>query len=260
MKIIPNIHINKIKASKRIIKMIAVMGFVQVIFSINNLLADDYLIPENGKLIANISDRGVNRIAVRDDRIAEVVGNGEEYIIESDSNLGQIFLTPVLKAPKEINIRLITEKEKIIDTILKIKNIEPQTLILKYTTNHKPFTNEMNKLSPTGQISELSSLGEEVDNKKDVIELIKLAHNSKLTTQVKSLACIKDNKSLSLLSAASDIYGPYLIIKAKITNKNIDEVLKEAGFASCMNKTLAIALDYDEMLNIYFLYLVGLNG
>ena len=84
---------------------------IMVIISLTNLYAQaqDYIVSSKGLVRPSISDKGVNRIAIENDRIAQVIGNEDEYIIESDANLGQVFLTPVLKAPQEISLRFLTE-------------------------------------------------------------------------------------------------------------------------------------------------------
>ena len=86
----------------------------------------------NKRLSLNISQEGVNKIAVERDRIAKVIGNEEEYHIEGDSSSGVIFLSSKLMAGDMSPITIITEKGFTRDINLKIvKAKEPVSILIK---------------------------------------------------------------------------------------------------------------------------------
>lgn len=60
-----------------------------------------------------ISQEGLTRIKVQEDRILHVFGNAGEYVLETDENQGQIFIRPKLSEEettlKPISLSLTTE-------------------------------------------------------------------------------------------------------------------------------------------------------
>lgn len=249
-------------------------------------LAQDYLVEQGIQIKVNISEKGVNRIAIENDRIAQVIGNEDEYFIESDSNLGQIFLTSALKASGEITIRFLTEREKIIDAKLIVGQMDPQTIVFKYKGEEKIGLSNLNVLSDnstskttsiTGYITdgflknsyEYKSNGSEKEaNVQTVIDLIKLVRNNDVIKgdEIRTLNCLKKNsylKELKLLQAFSYKIKKYNIVKAIIQNKSKHTMnLKEQDFIACMGSISAVALDKDALgpKESNNLYLVGNYG
>jgi hypothetical protein len=85
----------------------------------------------------HISQDGLTRIKVQDDRILHVFGSAGEYILEVDENQGQIFIRPTLldeigsKASKPISLTLTTEEGHTQDLRLIPKDQASEALILK---------------------------------------------------------------------------------------------------------------------------------
>jgi type-F conjugative transfer system secretin TraK len=81
-----------------------------------------------------ISQEGLTRIKVQDDRILHVFGNAGEYVLETDENQGQIFIRP--KPSEEgtnspISLTLTTEEGHTQDLRLVPKHQAPEAIILK---------------------------------------------------------------------------------------------------------------------------------
>ena len=84
-----------------------------------------------------ISQQGLTRLKVQDDRILHVFGNTGEYVLETDENQGQIFVrpTPLEGTPsKPISLTLTTESGYTQDLRLVPKDKTPEALILKTDT------------------------------------------------------------------------------------------------------------------------------
>lgn len=252
----------------RLFKICRLVGVLSII-SLTNFYAhaQDYIISTQGLVIASISDKGVNRIAIENDRIAQVIGNEDEYIIESDANLGQIFLTPTLKAPQEISLRLLTERDKIIDTKFVIKKIDPQTINFKYKNEANAgiasFSSNPNSIVD-GFISNQLGVNDEV---QQIIENIKLVYSNKLQgIDLPILGCLKNNskfKGIKLAKATQYNLNKRLIVKAIITNRSKEELLlNESEFSNCMKLTQAVSLDKNHLFpgNSTTVYLVGKDG
>lgn len=242
-------------------------------------LAKDYLVSQGTQVKVNISAKGVNRIAIENDRIAQVIGNEDEYFVESDPNLGQVFLTSALKSSSEISIRFLTERDKIIDAKLVVDQIDPQTIIFKYKGEEESKLSNINGTDTLKSVAVIASplkntyeyktsnFGSD-DSSNQVIDLIKLVHNNKdiKGTEIHTLSCLNSNtnlKDLKLVRANSFDLKKYQVIKAVIQNKSKNIIsLNEEDFSGCMNTINAIALDKDtlglkENTN---LYLVGSYG
>jgi hypothetical protein len=264
-----------LKLSK-LLKLRNLVGVISLLTNIN-ANAHDYIVPHNGPALASISDKGVNRIAIENDRIAQVIGNEDEYIIESDANLGQIFLTPVLKEPHEINLRLVTERDKIIDTKFKIKKIEPQTINFKYKSdsalgalNQKVDLNVTNAVANNSKAMNVGVGANHVsDNTEEqkIINNLKLAHNNILQSiKLPQLGCLKQNttfKGLKLIEGTQYSLNKQIILKVIISNASKGEiVLNEADFASCMKIVKAVSIDTNQLaqgMNAT-IYMVGNDG
>ena len=246
----------------------AKVAAILAIIALTNCFAQahDYMVPEQGLITASISDKGVNRIAIENDRIAQVIGNEDEYIIESDANLGQIFLTPTLRAPQEISLRFLTERDKIIDAKLMIKKIEPQTINFKYKNDANPV-NVNTILQP---ISTSVTRANQIDSDnatQQIIANLKLAYSNKLPgIKLATLGCLGQTnklKGLKLVEATQYNLNKQIIVKAVVTNNQKDELrLNEADFASCMQMVEAIALDKQQLAPKAktTIYLVGKDG
>lgn len=78
-----------------------------------------------------ISQAGLTRITVKDDRIANVFGVAGEYVMEADEDQGQVFIRPLEPAFNPISLTLTTEGGHTQDLRLIPKNQPPEALILK---------------------------------------------------------------------------------------------------------------------------------
>lgn len=241
-------------------------------------LAQDYMVSQGTQVKVNISAKGVNRIAIENDRIAQVIGNEDEYFVESDPNLGQVFLTSALKASSEITIRFLTERDKIIDAKLLVSQIDPQTIVFKYKGEEGKISNigSIDSLKPSAIIASSSKNTYEYktnnfvgdDSANQVIDLIKLVHNNQNIkgTEIQTLSCLNSNaslKELKLIRAHSYDLKKYNVIKATIQNKAKSIIsLNEQEFVQCMKSINAIALDNDSLSpkESTTLYLVGSYG
>ena len=117
-----------------------------------------YKADSNKRINIEISQLGVNRIEVKKDRIAKVIGNIDEYSIEGDNKTGAIFLSAKGIAGEIVPITIITEKGYTQDINFKVKKAsEPKTVIIE-----KPVLKEVKRKER-----------EVRDIKKQVIEAIK---------------------------------------------------------------------------------------
>ena len=247
--------------------------YAVIALTATSALAQDYVVPLQGPLQASISDKGVNRIVIENDRIAQVIGNEDEYIIESDTNLGQIFLTPILKAPKDISVRFVTEQEKIVDVKFAIKTIEPQTVNIKYNQQMKGLNSNSSPNSAVANnvaypmINALPQQANSNNAAQQIIEMIKLVHQAKLAgIDLPSLGCLKQNPQMkNIKSGQVSQYNlkKQLLIKAIITNKGQEPIfLKEQDFSNCLAFVGAVALDKSELKagESAIIYVVGKDG
>lgn len=237
--------------------------------SSNYSLAQEFIIPLKGPVTASISDKGVNRISVANDRIAQVIGNEEEYIIESDANLGQIFLSPALKSIQEISLRLLTESEKTIDVKFIVKKLEPQTIVFKYNSEAAaPVYNLNPSYSFKQMIPSLEQKNITNNQNQLVIDAIKLVNSNKLKAiDLPILGCLNQNsrlKGIKLVKASQYSFAKQmLVITAEVVNKNKTPVLlEEQDFSNCMKLTNAVALTKNQLAprETTMLYLVGQDG
>lgn len=82
-----------------------------------------------------ISQEGLTRIKVQEDRILHVFGNASEYVLETDENQGQVFIRPNPSEEetnvKPISITLTTEAGHTQDLRLIPKHQASEAIILK---------------------------------------------------------------------------------------------------------------------------------
>lgn len=83
---------------------------------------------------APISSGNLTRIAVKEDRILNIFGNSDEYVLEADEDQGQVFIRPLI-FHKPISLTLTTEAGHTQDLRLVPKDQPPEALIL--TTGEK---------------------------------------------------------------------------------------------------------------------------
>lgn len=254
----------------KLVEISSVLGVtLLMVFTCFVASAQDYIIPSQGSVNASISDTGVNHIAVSNDRIIEVIGNEDEYIIESDANLGQIYLTPILKSPQNISLRLITEREKIIDVKFKIKKIEPQTLNLKYKNDSNISSIGSNSSANPNFINNNFINNQMGSNtvSQEVIDNLKLAYSNKLHgSKLPVLGCLKINsklKTLKLIEATQYSVNKQVIVKAVVSNPKSDPILlNEIDFSNCMKIVKAVSLDNNRLAQgmSTTIYMVGQDG
>jgi type-F conjugative transfer system secretin TraK len=82
-----------------------------------------------------ISNTGLTRITVKEDRISNVFGVAGEYVMEADETQGQVFIRPLEPALNPISLTLTTEGGHTQDLRLVPKNQAPEALILKAEQN-----------------------------------------------------------------------------------------------------------------------------
>lgn len=116
--------------TKRYLKTMAVVATLIM----NVAIAEAKVYQANSDLRVNveISHLGVNRIEVKKDRIAKVVGNINEYSIEGDNKTGVVFISASAIAGEILPITIITEKGFTQDiNLIVTKGNEPKSIILE---------------------------------------------------------------------------------------------------------------------------------
>jgi hypothetical protein len=147
------------KISIRNIKLVIVSLMIATcILKVGYANAAIYKGKPHNRISIEISDMGVNRIEVKKDRIAKVIGSMEEYNIEGDRKTGVIYLSAKAIAGEVLAITIITEKGYTQDVNLKVtKAKEPKTIVIE-----KPRAKEAKV-----------EVKEKQDIKEQVIEIIK---------------------------------------------------------------------------------------
>lgn len=241
------------------------MLIIIVVLVVERAVAKDYVVVSSGKTIVTISPQGVNRIGVESDRIARIIGNEAEYIIDSDGDLGQIFITPTLKVGQQISATIVTEQGKQIDARFDVTNTPPQTVLFKFESNKlKQLKTSSLGVVPTMKQSHINNnITGEADFKQEIIELIRNARENKFTsTTISKLPCLLKHRSLKFLSGYEYINDKYFVMKLAIQNKDEQKIaLEESEFTHCLNGVVAIALENSilEPKAVTKLYLVGKN-
>lgn len=101
------------------------------------------------KIAANISSHQLNRIAVENDRIAQIFGMTGRFVAETDEVQGQVFIRPSdSNAKKPLNVTLITESGLTQDLLLTPLNIDAETILLKGGNADKEEASRWEQASP----------------------------------------------------------------------------------------------------------------
>ena len=176
----------------------------------SNAFAEEHLLSHNF----------INRIEVKNDRISQVIGNQDEYIIDSDGDLGQVFITPLINGGNTLHLKVITESGKMIDIDGKIEDIDSQSIIL----------------APEDYFTK--------PDKSQIISLLRKARDEKI-----ALTPIKDPECLD---KGIFIEG----WEYKTTNHHLIKLQasQEVGdFSKCSTNPLAIAIEKTEKPTIYII-------
>lgn len=112
--------------------------FVCFLISITSLSAQAAItkdLDEMKVIEVPISQEGLTRIKVQEDRILHVFGNEGDYVLETDETQGQVFIRPKLSeedlTSKSISLTLTTEGGHTQDLRLIPKSQTPEAIILK---------------------------------------------------------------------------------------------------------------------------------
>ena len=97
-----------------------------------------------------ISNRGLTRITVKEDRIADVFGVAGEYVMEADETQGQVFIRPLEPALHPISLTLTTEGGHTQDLRLVPKNQVPEAILLRVEVTDKVKQNDSRVLLSDG--------------------------------------------------------------------------------------------------------------
>jgi type-F conjugative transfer system secretin TraK len=92
-----------------------------------------HTLDEQKVLEISVSQEGLTRIKVENDRILNVIGMAGEYALETDEHQGQVFIRPNHEV-KPIHLTLTTEAGHTQDLRLIPKTQAPEALILKVDT------------------------------------------------------------------------------------------------------------------------------
>lgn len=85
---------------------------------------------------ATVSSKAFNRISIAYDRIKELVAQGS-FDIETDELTGQVFLHPQ-PSKEPLYFTIISEKARVYELKLTVKNTEPVTLLIEDQSHAKP--------------------------------------------------------------------------------------------------------------------------
>lgn len=73
-----------------------------------------------------LSQEGFNRVFIEGDRIQAVKGNVNQYRLQSDEQLGEIYIKPLVEEP--FHVFVSTEKRKTLQLVFQPSDIEPSTI------------------------------------------------------------------------------------------------------------------------------------
>jgi hypothetical protein len=144
------------------LRMVVLLVLGINIFNISGAGADirdddikGYKADSNKRLDIEISDAGVNRIEVKKDRIAKVVGSSDEYNVQGDNKTGVIFIVSKGVSGQILPITIITEKGYTQDINLVVKKIAaPKSIVIT-----KPIARQdMVQNSKEGQLRDIKSM------------------------------------------------------------------------------------------------------
>jgi hypothetical protein len=97
-----------------------------------------YYLEESKRIEGYMSKNEANRVRVEGDRIVEVIGLGEEFGLESDEKLGQIFIKLLdVNSAKKAVFTIVTEKGKTQDISLKLKKGEGEFVLIRQKEEEK---------------------------------------------------------------------------------------------------------------------------
>lgn len=102
------------------------------IFVATTCLAEQKIVVKEGEtVIAHVSNIGLNRIAVTDDRILSIKGITGQFQMDKDPQLGQIFLQPtVVDKDDPIHLFITTEKGNTFTLSLLTHELAPENIVL----------------------------------------------------------------------------------------------------------------------------------
>ena len=96
------------------------------------------------RLKATIAQDSMNRLTVENDRITQVFGDEESYILQAEEHTGQIFLKPTAdNGDKPLSLTLMTENGLTQDLTLELTQKGATTLILKPSSSQLPQNGEV---------------------------------------------------------------------------------------------------------------------
>lgn len=93
--------------------------------------ADELLLDANKRIEIPISNSGVNRLLIANDRILKIVGAEDDNIIEGETRKGQAFIVSKLNTDQKAFATIISEKGIIQDVVFKVDSEAPYTITLK---------------------------------------------------------------------------------------------------------------------------------
>ncbi len=205
------------------------------------LALQTYPLIDHQSTTLHISQTGLNRIAVANDRIQQVFGAEGTFDVQSDEEGGQIFLKLTSESylgshpSKPSTITLITESGLTQDLRLVPKNIEFQSILFKPDFQSQKTSNEKN--GSTDQIQSSISLMKAMLRNESLDGYTKVALNQMAVSSVAK----EHLKDLSL-TPLFHYHGEHLEGKVySLTNQgSVSLTLKEQDFA--LQDDLAISL------------------
>ena len=109
---------------------------------------------ENKRLEIAISADSMNRIAIANDRIAQVFGDEGTFVSQADEHTGQLFIKPSPEnGTKPLSITVITENGVTQDLILKPTAKSATTSVFKSPSRQGTFKETLNPIGDTFQKS-----------------------------------------------------------------------------------------------------------
>jgi hypothetical protein len=103
----------------------------------------EHFIDQGKRLEIPISNIGVNRLVLANDRVLKIVGSEDEYIVEGDAARGQAFITSKLGNNEKSFATIISEKGVVQDVVFKVDGDAPPALVVlkhkgrKSTVSHE---------------------------------------------------------------------------------------------------------------------------
>ncbi|MFN7097089.1 MAG: type-F conjugative transfer system secretin TraK, partial [Gammaproteobacteria bacterium] len=107
----------------------ALMGSIALLATLPAFALQTIAVINNASVSAAISDKDFNKVLVQGDRIQNVIGTPNAYIIQTDNILGQIYIRPLQTQPFVLNIS--TEQGNAYQVILHVTHGAPDTVQLQ---------------------------------------------------------------------------------------------------------------------------------